>query len=114
MTESNHTESKDKAGTVYFIVGLALSLVIWGLQLAGVAVNAILGGIVLLLAFVLMAYAFWTWERTSRWHVLLRIGTVAIAAFVYVVLAGRPVIAEWRREHLEAARGDVHHEQCTD
>lgn len=92
----------DKSGKIYFIVGLILALLIWGLQLVGVTVNVYLGGFVLAVAFVLMAYAFWIWEGGSQWHVWLRIGTIAVAALLYLALIGRQVISEWRQEHLSA------------
>ena len=92
----------DKSGKVYFIVGLFLTLLIWGLQLIGVTVNIWLGGFVLAISFALMVYAFWIWEGVSRWHVLLRLGTIAGAAILFVFLIGKQITAERRREHLTA------------
>jgi hypothetical protein len=89
----------DKNGKVYFIVGLVLALVIWGLQLVGVTVNVYLGGFVLAVAFGLMAYAFWIWEGASHWHVALRFGTILVAALLYGALIERQVVAELRREN---------------
>lgn len=90
---------ESKSGFLYFIVGVFLALLIWGAQLIGVVVNVFLGGVVLAVAFGFVVYAFWIWERTAKWHVLLRIGTIAIAAILYCSLAGRQMIAEWRKEH---------------
>jgi hypothetical protein len=90
---------ENKSGLLYFIVGVFLALLIWGAQLIGVVVNVFLGGVVLAAAFGFVIYAFWIWERPAKWHVLLRIGTIAIAAILYCSLVGRQMIAEWRKEH---------------
>jgi len=95
---SDNQVPKDKT-VLYFVVGSVLALLIWGLQLIGVTVNIWLGGLVLLIAFALMVYAFWTWEGASRWHTALRVGTVAIAALLYFGLVGWQVVNQWRREH---------------
>lgn len=89
----------EKNGLIYCIVGLVLALVIWGSQLIGLAVNVWFGGFVLAIAFVLMVCAFWIWERTSTWHVFLRVGTILLAAGVYFLMIGKQMISEWRKEH---------------
>jgi hypothetical protein len=91
-------ESKDTGPILYFLIGVVLTLVIWGQQLIGVTVNVWLGGSVLLIAFVMMVYAFWIWEKASRWHVKLRAGTVTIAAIIYLGLIAWQIRAEWKRE----------------
>jgi hypothetical protein len=96
-------DSENKRGLIYFILGVVLALLIWGVQLIGVVVNIFLGGIVLATAFGLVVYAFWIWERASTWHVLLRIGTITAAATVYFLLVGRQMVAEWHKEHLTVA-----------
>jgi hypothetical protein len=93
----------DRNGRVYFIVGLVFALIIWGLQLIGVTVNVYLGGFVLAVAFVLMVCAFWIWERTSTWHVFLRIGTIFVAAVIYSLVIGKQMIFEWQKEHTMTA-----------
>jgi hypothetical protein len=92
-------DSERKRGLLYFVVGLALPLIIWGVQLIGVVVNILLGSTVLAIAFGLVVYAFWIWERPSTWHVLLRIGTITIAAVIYFLFVGKQMIAEWHKEH---------------
>jgi len=96
-------DAEKKSGLIYFILGVGLALLIWGVQLIGVVVNIFLGGIVLAIAFGLVVYAFWIWERPSTWHVLLRIGTIAIAAVIYFLLVGKQMVAEWHKEHLVVA-----------
>ena len=51
----------DRKSYQYFLAGLILALLIWGLQLIGVTVNVWLGGLVLAIALGLMVYAFWIW-----------------------------------------------------
>jgi hypothetical protein len=92
-------ERPDRNGLIYFIGGVVLALIIWGSQLIGVAINIWFGGFVLAIAFALVVYAFWIWERTSTWHVLLRIGTIVVAAIIYSLLVGRQMVSEWRKEH---------------
>jgi hypothetical protein len=92
-------DAAKKSGLIYFILGVGLALLIWGVQLIGVVVNIFLGGIVLAIAFGLVVYAFWIWERPSTWHVLLRIGTIAIAAVIYFLLVGKQMVAEWHKEN---------------
>lgn len=89
----------DKTTYRYFLVGLFLALLPWGLQLIGVTVNLWLGGIILAVAFGLMIYAFWIWESPSRWHIYLRIATIIVAAGLYSAFVGRQIIREWQNEH---------------
>jgi hypothetical protein len=96
-------DDEKKRGLIYFILGFSIALLIWGVQLIGVVVNIFLGGIVLAIAFGLVVYAFWIWERPAAWHVLLRIGTIAFAAVIYFLLVGRQMVAEWHKEHLNVA-----------
>jgi hypothetical protein len=53
----------------------------------------------LTLAFVSVVRAFWIWEKSSKFHVLLRIGTIAVAAFVYFGFTGRQILTQYRAEH---------------
>jgi hypothetical protein len=96
-------EPKTSAATISLILGIVLALVPWGLGLIGVAVNLPLGALILAVAFGLLAYAFWIWERASRWHVALRTGTVVIAFCVYSYLIGGQIVREYRAEHRAAA-----------
>ena len=98
-SSSTPVNQPDKTGIMYFVVGLIVALIPSGLQLIGVTVNIWLGGAILAVALVLMVYAFWIWERASKWHLLLRIGTITIAAVVYFLLVERQMVAEWHREH---------------
>jgi len=100
-------EQPDKRSFIYFIVGVVLALIIWGSQLIGVAINIWFGGFILAIAFALVVYAFWIWERTSNWHVLLRIGTILVAAAFYFLLVGRQMSSEWNREHPIALKSRV-------
>jgi hypothetical protein len=82
-----------------FIVGAILALIIWGAQLIGVTVNLWLGGLVLLLAFLLMTRAFWIWEGPSEWHVVWRSLTIVVAACLYVAIIMPQIKSEWMKEH---------------
>ena len=92
----------DKRSYWFFLVGLALALLSWGLQLIGTTVNVWLGGVVLTIAFALMAYAFWIWERTARWHRLLRLGTIIVMAVLYLLFTGKQIVKEWSSGHPSA------------
>lgn len=82
-----------------FIFGMALALLIWGLQLIGVTVNAWLGAAVLAFAFALVARSFWAWEGPSRWHIAWRGLTVLIAAGLYAAIIIPQIKTEWAKEH---------------
>lgn len=90
---------ESRSARIYFWIGLFVALGALGLPLIGVAVNVWLGGAVLAIAFYCIVRAFWIWERSSTWHVLLRIGTIAIAAVIYFLMVGRQMVAEWHKEH---------------
>jgi hypothetical protein len=81
------------------VLGIVLGLLPWGLGLIGLTVNLPLGAGILFIAFGLCVYAFWIWERASRWHVLLRVFTVSIAAVFYFWFVGSQVYREYKTEH---------------
>lgn len=89
----------DKSAKIYFWVGLFIALCAWGLPLIGVAVNVWLGGAILAIAFFCMVRAFWMWEKSSSFHIHLRIGTIVVAAILYFRLAGRQIINQYRLDH---------------
>src|SRR5579859_2765997 len=100
MSTPTPITQSDRKSYQYFLSGLILALLIWGLQLIGVTVNVWLGGLVLAIAFGLMVYAFWIWEGASlRWHKALRIGTIVAATIIYSWLIGGQIVQEWRKEH---------------
>jgi len=94
---------QSKSPTIQFLVGLGLGLLPSGLQMIGVAINLWLGAAILLAAFVFVGRAFWMWERSSRWHVILRVLTVLVALVAYVYLIGGQIMIEYRREHVPLA-----------
>lgn len=87
----------DSRGLREFLVGVVLGLVIWGLQMAGITVNLPLSALVLTIAFILIAYAFWIWEKPQAWRMLLRICTICIAAIIYFALIGNQLLSQWKR-----------------
>lgn len=87
-----------KSPIIYFLLGSVCSILPWGASLIGITVNLYLGAAVLLLSFCLIGYAFWLWERPSRWHVALRIGTVILGGVIYAWLIGRQMLVQHRRE----------------
>src|SRR6266849_1738252 len=58
----------DTFALLLFFLAAILACLQWGLSLIGIAVNLWLGAIILLLAFVLMVWAFWILERTAKWN----------------------------------------------
>jgi len=89
----------DRAGKIYFLLGVVVALFAEGLTLIGIIINIWFGGLLLAVAFGLVVKAFWIWERTSRLHVILRIGTIAISALIYFGLIGRQMFAQYRKDH---------------
>lgn len=98
------TGTSDRSARIYFWIGLFVTLVALGLPLIGVTVNVWLGGAILAIAFFCIVRAFWIWERSSRFHIVLRLGTVAIAAALYFGLAGRQIINQCRLDHPYSAK----------
>jgi hypothetical protein len=99
MDANQMGDAEKKSGLLYFVIGVVLALIIWGAQLIGIVVNVFLGGLILALAFGLVVYAFWIWERPAKWHVFFRIGTVIIGGILYFWLVGGQMVGEWRKEH---------------
>ncbi len=93
-------EPSARSAEIALVVGLVLGLLPWGLGLIGLTVNLPLGAVILFVAFALCVYAFWIWERASRWHVLLRVFTVLIAAVFYFWFVGSQVYREYKTEHM--------------
>jgi hypothetical protein len=89
----------DPSGKIYFLLGVVVGLFPEGLTLIGITINVWLGGLILAVAFGLFVKAFWIWERTSRFHIILRIGTVALFALIYFGLIGRQMLAQYRKNH---------------
>ena len=90
-------ESQRKSGLVQLLFGIALGLAPWGLGLIGVIINQWLGAIVLACAFALMAWAFWIWEKVSRWPIAIRVATISLAALVCLYFAGRQIVSTYRQ-----------------
>ena len=78
------------------VVGVLLPM---GLQMIGITVNLWLGAVVLFIAFALLVYAFWRWERTSKWHAALRSLTVLAAFCLFLFLLDKQMAGEWKKEH---------------
>jgi hypothetical protein len=92
-------QSKTPHPGLVFAVGTALTLLPWGLQMIGVALNLLLGALVLTIAFIFMVYPFWKWESSSKWRAILRSGTVILTAIVYFGLVGYQVKTQWIKGH---------------
>jgi hypothetical protein len=92
-------EPSAKAAKISALCGTGLALLQWGLGLIGVAINIYLGAAVLLVTFGCFVYAFWIWERASRFHVLLRIGTILAAGFLYFAFIGNQVVSLYKSDH---------------
>jgi len=65
----------------------------------GITVNLYLGAIILLVAFILLAYGFWRWEKASRWGVRARVGTLCVLGIIYFNLFGFQIRSQYRRDH---------------
>lgn len=93
------SKKPDRFALVSLLVGIFVALLPWGLGMIGVTVNLWLGALVLAVAFGLIVYPLWTWEKFSRWHVVLRISTVVLAAIFYFALIGRQIYAQYQKDH---------------
>lgn len=98
------TAQSDKPGLLYFVLGAFLALLVWGLQMAGVTINLPLSAVVLAIAFFLVVYAFWIWEKPQKLGLFLRIVTVSIAGVIYFALIGNQLLSQWRNHSHEAEK----------
>jgi hypothetical protein len=105
--ETERQPQPDKSAKLYFWTGLFVALVAVGLPLIGVTVNVWLGGALLAIAFFSIIRAFWIWEKSSRFHILLRVGTIGVAAILYFGLAGRQIVNQYKSDHLTKNRSPL-------
>src|SRR5258708_11403105 len=89
----------DKSSGIYFLLGVAIGLIPAGMGMIGVTVNIWFGAVLLLAAFCFVVRAFWMWEKSSKWHVVLRTITVLVAATAYCFLIGMQMLAQYRKDH---------------
>jgi hypothetical protein len=97
--DSEGDDTKSRNAKRAAVLGVVFVLIPWGLSLIGVTVNLLLGGALLAVAFVLLVYAFWIWEKASRFHLLLRLLTIIVAAILYFALIGKQMLSEYQRQH---------------
>jgi len=98
------TSSSKKPIAISVIVGFVIAFIALGLPMIGITVNLWLGGLVLAVAFILMAYGFIRWEKTAHWSEWLRTSTVWITAVVYVSLIGYQIYQQYEKEHPHQAQ----------
>lgn len=96
---TNSFDSPKDMGRWPLIAGFILALLSLGLPLIGVTVNLLLGSIALIGAFMLLAYGFWKWEKSSRWHWVWRIATIMITAIIFFTLVGHQIFTQYKRDH---------------
>ncbi|HEX8652292.1 MAG TPA: hypothetical protein VF708_15875 [Pyrinomonadaceae bacterium] len=83
-----------------------VGLVAWGLALIGVSTNLIVGSVVLVAAFILLAREFWKWAKINRWRVGVRWACIAVGGIISAGLIGKQVASQYRQdqEHLSSER----------
>jgi hypothetical protein len=70
-------QSKTPHPGLVFAVGTALTLLPWGLQMIGVALNLLLGALVLTIAFIFMARYFKEWDSNPYSYCLFWFGRLS-------------------------------------
>jgi hypothetical protein len=98
---TDHITAQDKSARIQFILGLCIGLLPWGLSLIGFTINIWFGCFILAATFILIAHAFWVWERARRWPMPLRLLTIAFAFIFSAGFVGKQVITQYRQEHSE-------------
>lgn len=89
----------DNKTLVISIIGLFLGLIAIGLPLIGVTLNIYLGAIILAIAFVLLAYCFWQWEKTRSWGDAARASTLWTLGLIYFGLIGFQIWLQYHKAH---------------
>ncbi|MBI4464486.1 MAG: hypothetical protein HY647_07255 [Acidobacteria bacterium] len=85
-----------RSAFVSLLLGTALALLPWGLELMGVAVNPWLGAAVLVAAFALLGWSFWLWPRTTAWPTWIRAATLLVASVFYFYWIGARLVESSR------------------
>jgi hypothetical protein len=85
--------------TPSLIIGFFLALLAMGLPLIGVTVNLYLGVLILLVAFALLAYGFWTWETAYKWGTAARTSTLWLLGLIYFALIGYQISSQFKKDH---------------
>ena len=78
------------------ILGFVVALIAMGLPLIGIAVNVYLGAFILAMAFILLAYGFWQWEKARSWGDAARASTLWILGIAYSGSVGFQI---WLQDH---------------
>jgi hypothetical protein len=100
MAENDGSPKRDGGqGWITTLLGFILALLSLGLPMIGVTVNLFLGFFFLSLAFLLMVYGVWNWEKQSSWRRLPRIVSVCLLALAYFFLLGGHIYTRYHREH---------------
>jgi hypothetical protein len=96
---SKSVGSHQDKGIGPLIAGFIIALIALGLPLIGVTVNLELGLVAFVGAFVLLAYGFWKWEKSSNWNLWLRIAIIAAAATIFFALVGHQILTQYQKDH---------------
>ncbi|MGD0169272.1 MAG: hypothetical protein ABSE54_06090 [Smithella sp.] len=78
-------KEQDKKSLILFILAVFLEFVPWGLQMLGITTSIILGWVILIFAFGLGVYVFYTWPLSHKLPYHLRI---IIVVFVEIIFFG--------------------------
>ena len=97
--EIQRVSSGGPDGWLPVIAGLVLGLLGIGLPMIGVTINLWLGFVILAIAFVLIAWGCWIWEREWPLRKVLRIITICAFAVVYFSLVGVQIRAQYKKDH---------------
>jgi hypothetical protein len=81
------------------VIGFFIGLLAMGLPMIGVTVNLRLGALVLLVAFILLAYGFWRWETAARWGDVARVNTLWVLGIAYFVMVGFQNYSQYQKDH---------------
>jgi hypothetical protein len=81
------------------ILGFCLTLVAMGLPMIGVTINVYLGASILVVAFILLAYGLWHFEKARRWSEAARVSSLWILGIICFALVGAQVYSQYKRDH---------------
>ena len=97
--EEEEERARTKSVAPSLILGFVLALVAMGLPMIGITVNLYLGALALSIAFALLAFGFWKWEKTANWETASRVNTLWVLGLIYFSLTGFQVFSQYKRDH---------------
>ena len=105
--EEETKSSNSKTVAPSLILGFFIALIAMALPMIGVTVNLYLGASILLVAFGLLAFGFWKWEKTAKWRTTWRVNTLWVLGLIYFSLVGFQIFSQYKKDHPQPKASEI-------